>query len=65
MIALERTGLQQNIRNSLVSSSLVPVYLSAMKSVPGSAIFSPTLDDFWDALRFLELEMDIVETNAQ
>ena len=64
MIALERSGLQENLRNSLVDSSLVPVYLDAKDSVPGQ-ILSPNFEDFWLSLRILELEIDVAERHAQ
>ncbi len=64
MILLERSDLQQNMRNSLVDSSLVPVYLDAKDSIPGYAL-SPVPEDFWWALNILEMEIDIAETDAQ
>ena len=64
MILLERSDLQQNMRNTLVDSSLVPVYLDAKDSLPGYAL-SPIPEDFWWALNILEMEIDIAETDAQ
>ena len=64
MILLERSDLQQNMRNTLVDSSLVPVYLDAKDSLPGYAL-SPIPEDFWWALNILEMEIDVAETDAQ
>ncbi len=64
MILLERSDLQQNMRNTLVDSSLVPVYLDAKDSLPGYAL-SPIPEDFWWALNILEMEIDVAETDTQ
>ena len=55
---LARSDLQQNVRGPLLESSFVPLYLDFMGSDPGSAILSPVPDDFWEALRILETEID-------
>ena len=60
MILLERSGLQQNLRNSLVDSSLVPVYLDLQDALPGDAL-GLVPEEFQWALRILELEIRIHE----
>ena len=55
---LARSDLQENVRGPLLESSFVPLYLDFMSSDPGSAILSPVPDDFWEALRILETEID-------
>lgn len=64
MVALDRSDLQQNMRNSLAGSGLVPVYLYAKDSVPGFFL-SPVPEDFWLALNILEMDINMEESRTQ
>ena len=60
---LDRSGVQQKLRNSLVDSNMVGVYLKARDIVPGAG-FGLVPEDFDLALALLKVEIEAGEGDA-
>ncbi len=58
MVAVDRSGLQEGMHNSLSDSNLVPVYLEVMESFPVNAVLVPVAEDFWFSLWLLKNDFD-------
>ena len=60
---LDRSGVQQKLRNSLAGSNMVGFYLKARDIVPGAA-FGLVPEDFDLALALLKVEIEAAEEDA-
>lgn len=65
MVAVDTSGLQQRVRNSLIDSSLVTVYLDVIDSFPGNAVMIPFAEDFWLSLWLLKTDFDFGGSGAR
>ena len=64
MFLIDRSGLQEQLRDSLVDSNMVPIYLDARDSIPGFALVLVPAE-FKFALNVLELEIRMAENDEK